>query len=111
VGGARLEWAGPEEIDCSLACARCEWPEFGTLAVFAGRVEVGQWGLTCLQGCGKLEVQGLCLRVKGRADRRGPKMLHQLGLEAPGLIILDAVIAAQGGWEAVVEETLCGARK
>jgi hypothetical protein len=38
-------------------------------------------------------------------------MLHQLGLEAPGLIILDAVIAAQGGWEAVVEETLCGARK
>lgn len=36
-------------------------------------------------------------------------MLHQLGLEAPGLIILDAVVAAQGGWEAVMEEALCGA--
>lgn len=64
-----------------------------------------------MQGCGKLEAQGLCLRVEGRADRGGPKVLHQLGLGAPGLIIVDAVIAVQGGWEAVVEEALCGAHE
>lgn len=41
----------------------------GPSQILAGIVEVGQWGLTSLQGCGKLETQGLCLWVEGRADR------------------------------------------
>lgn len=38
-------------------------------------------------------------------------MLHQLGLGTPGLIILDAMVATQRGWEAIVEEALCGAHE
>lgn len=38
-------------------------------------------------------------------------MLHQLGLGPSGLIILDAMIATQRGWEAVMEEALCGSHE
>lgn len=58
--------------------------------------------LTGLQGCGELEAQGLSLGVEGRADSRGPQVLHQLGLGAAGRVVLDAVVAVQGHRKAVL---------
>lgn len=64
-----------------------------------------------MQGCGKLEVQGLGLGVEGRADSRGPQVLHQLRLEALGRVVLDAVVTSQERGKAVLQEGLCGAHK
>lgn len=67
--------------------------------------------LTGLQGCGELKAQGLRLGVEGRADSRGLQVLHQLGLGAPGRVVLDAVVAAQKHREAVLQEALRGAHE
>lgn len=69
----------------------------------------GDEALTSSQGCGQLEAQGLSLGVKGRADGRSQQVLHQLGLGAPGCVVLDAVVAAQGHREPTLQEALCGA--
>ena len=74
-------------------------------------VETKDGGLTSLQGCGQLELQGLGLGVEGRADSRGPQALHQLGLEAPGRVVLDAVVTAQERGKAVLQEVLRGAHE
>jgi hypothetical protein len=52
------------------------------------------WGLTSLQGRGELELQRLGLRVEGRADSRGPQVLHQLGLGTSCCVVLNAVVTA-----------------
>lgn len=74
-------------------------------------METKDGGLTSSQGCGKLEMQGLGLGVEGRADSRGLQVLHQLGLEALGRAVLNAVVTAQERGEAVLQEVLCGAHK
>lgn len=102
-------WSVGAAVSCDLGLRQLH---LGCRQLLAGAAGWGRTrALTSSQGCGELESQGLSLGVEGRADSGGLQALHQLRLGAPGRVILDAVVAAQGHREAVQQKALRGAHK